>query len=77
MVVMGGFDSGVDGPDRPGLSDDEIRELITTQATLADRVAIQEVFGSVKTMLIEMFDECYVIVTKFVSTTATTAIAAA
>lgn len=43
MVVTRGSDSGVDGSDSPRLSDDEIRELITTKVTLAVKEVIRGV----------------------------------
>lgn len=67
MVVMRGSGSGADGMERPRFNNDEIRELITTQVTLAIKDVIPEVSGSVKTTLIKMFDECYVFVTKAVA----------
>lgn len=52
---------------------DEIRELITTQVTLSVREAILKVFRSIKTILLELFDERFVVV--LVGTTTSTTIA--
>lgn len=41
------------------MSDDEIHNLISAHVTLVIRVAIPELFGSLKTTLIELFDERY------------------
>lgn len=73
MVVTTGSGSSVDGLERPGLSDDEIRELITTHVNLVVIMAIAKVFVFIKTILIKMFDERCVVVTEdvVVATTAT------
>lgn len=55
---------GVDSMERAGLSDDVIREIISTLVTLAIRAAIPELFGFARTTLIEIFDEYYSSVTK-------------
>ena len=60
LVTTRGPGFSVDGLESPGLGKDEICELITTYVTLVVRVAILEVCGSIRTMLIEMFDEHYV-----------------
>lgn len=44
---------------RQGLTNDEIREMITAQVTMAVREATLEVFESTKTTMIEMFDKRY------------------
>ena len=57
MTVTRGLVSGAYGLERPGLTDDEIRKIITTQVTLAVREVIPKMFGSFKTVMIELFDE--------------------
>ena len=44
---------------------------------MAVKEAIPEVFGSVNTMMIKMFDECYAILTKATVVVATTGFAIA
>lgn len=51
---------------RAGLEEEEIPRIITTEVALAIREAIPELFGSVKTVLIEEFDWRYVAVTQVV-----------
>lgn len=55
MAITVGSRSGAGGPVRPGLTDEEIRDMITTQVTMAVRKDIPEIFGSIKTMIIEFF----------------------
>lgn len=74
MVVKRGSDSLVDGLKRPGLSGDEIQELIATPVTVVVREAIPEMSGSVKTILVEMFDEHYVANTEDATAVATSSI---
>lgn len=61
------------GLERQGSSDDEIRRIISVGVVVTVPEAIPEVFGSIKTMMIEMFDERYVVVIEVVvaATTAT------
>ena len=59
MVFIRCSGSGSSGPKRPGLTDDDIRELIATEVLVAVQGAIPEVFGSIKTVMIELFDERY------------------
>lgn len=59
-----------------GIGDDKIHKIIETKASAAVREAIPEVFRFIKTVMIEMFDECYVVVTKAAATIATTTISA-
>ena len=73
-MVTRGSRSGANGLERPGLSDNDIRELITTYVTLVVMEAILMVFKNVKTTLIDMFDESYVAITKAISATATATI---
>lgn len=67
MVTTRRSGSGSDGPVRRGLDKDEIRLLITTQVTFAVRQVILKVFRYIKTTMIEIFDERYVVVTEVVS----------
>lgn len=64
MAIMRGSRSRVDGSERPRLTDDDILEMITTQVTKVVREAILEMFGSIKTVMIEIFDERYGAVTE-------------
>lgn len=52
MVMTRGFGSGVSGPERPQMINDEIRNLISTRVTFAVREAIIELFRSIKTTLL-------------------------
>lgn len=61
--------------ERSGTSDDEIHRIIVADMAPAVREAILEVFGSIKTMMIELFYECYTVVTKAASTSAITTVA--
>ena len=51
------FTRGFGDHDRPGLTDGDIRELIANEVVAAVRSAIPEVFRSIKTVMIELFDE--------------------
>ena len=55
MMSTRGSGLGVGGPERPGFSDDDIREFIATEVAPAFRGAIAEVFASIKTVMIELF----------------------
>lgn len=48
--------------------DDDIWEMITTHVTMIVREAITEVFGSIKTTMIKLFEERYAIVTEAAAT---------
>lgn len=65
-----------DNLDRPGMSE-AIREMIATQVTMAVGEAISEMFGSVKTTMTELFDECYVAISKVTAAVATIVITVA
>lgn len=58
-----GLGLGTSGLDRLGLSDDEIVDLISTQVTSTIKEAIPELFDSIKTRLIDMFNNPYADVT--------------
>lgn len=77
MAITRSLGSGADGLKKPGLTDSEICEMITTQMTMAVMEAILRMFGSVKTAMIEMFDERYVVVTEVDAVTGTTIVATA
>ncbi|XP_023771156.1 ras-related protein SEC4-like, partial [Lactuca sativa] len=64
-------------PGSSGTSDDEICRMIHEEVATAIREAIPELFGSVKTTLIEAFDKRYVVVTEEAAAAATTAVATA
>lgn len=61
MVLMRGSSSGVGvgGHDRPGLTKDQIMELISSEVVIALRGSIPELFGSIKAAMIEIFDDRY------------------
>ena len=82
MVVTGGSGSiagGLGGgePVRLVVLDDEIRNLITVEVVAAVQGAMSEMFGSVKTVMIKLFDERYVVVTDATIAVAAVAIATA
>lgn len=58
------------------MTDDDIRDLITTKVVVVVRCAIPEVFGSIKTAMIELFNEGYFILSEVVVVAATTTVAA-
>ena len=66
MVFTRGPCSGsrASGPDRPGGTDDHIHEMIATEVATAVRGLIPEFIGSIKTSMIELFDDCYVALTE-------------
>ena len=61
MVFIRGSSSGsrVSGPDRLGLTDNWIREIIATEVAFVVRRSIPEMFGSIKTVVIELYDDHY------------------
>lgn len=71
MAITRGSGSGANVSERLGLTGDEIHEMITTQVTMSVREAIPEIFGYVKTTVIELFDELYAFVSELVVVTAT------
>ena len=64
-------------PESSGVSDEEIRRLIHEEVAAAIRAEIPEMFGDIKTTLIETFDERYAALTEAVAAAATAAVAAA
>ena len=64
-------------PESSGVSDEEICRLIHEEVGAAIRAEIPEMFGSIKTTLIESFDERYAALTDVVVAVATTSVAAA
>lgn len=74
MAITRGSGSGANVSERLGLTGDEIHEMITTQVTMSVREAIPEIFGYVKTTVIELFDELYAFVSELVVVTATVAV---
>ena len=65
------------GASSSGVSDEEIRQMIHDEVAAAIRAGIPEMFGSIKTMLLETFDERYATVTKAAAAATTTAVATA
>ena len=63
-------------PETSGVSDEELRQMIHDEVATAIRAEIPDMFGSIKTTLIETFDERYASVNEVVATAATAAVAA-
>lgn len=57
--ITRGYASGAGEPEGTRLIDNEIHEMITTQVTMVVTKVIPEMFGSVNTMTIMLFDERY------------------
>lgn len=49
------------------MSDDEIHRIIAMEVVVTVKEVVPEVFGSIKTVMIEMFDERYATVTQVVA----------
>ena len=66
MVFMrrSGFGSGSGSQDRLGLIDDQIQELISTEVANSVCGSTPELFGSIKTTMIELFDDRYATLTE-------------
>ena len=64
-------------PESSETSDEEIRRIIHEEVAAAIRAEIPEMFGSIKTTLIETFDEHYAALSEAAVAAATAAIAAA
>ena len=64
-------------PESNGVSDEEIRRLIHEEVAAVIRDEIPEMFGDIKTMLIETFDERYAALTEAVAAAVTAVVAAA
>ena len=62
MVVTQG--SGSNNPKRPSASNDEIGKIIVAEVAATIREAIPEMFGFVRTILIETFYERYAAITE-------------
>ena len=60
-----------------GVSDEELRQMIHDEVAAAIRAEIPEMFGSIKTTLIETFDKRYAALSDVVVAAATAAVAAA
>ena len=71
MVFTKGSGSGVGGQDRPWLTHDQIGELITTEVATTLMGSIPEMFGSIKTTMIELFNDFYVSLIEAVAAAAT------
>lgn len=76
MLIIRNLGSKASAQERPGLIDEEILEMITTQVIMAVREVTLEVFRSIKTDMIEMFDERYVAVIEVVVATTIVVVAA-
>ncbi|XP_023749108.1 acetylornithine aminotransferase, chloroplastic/mitochondrial [Lactuca sativa] len=59
-------------PKTSGVSNEELRQMIHDEVVTVIRAEIPDMFGSIKTTLIEMFDERYAAVTEVVAAAATT-----
>lgn len=68
MVMTRGSGSSVGVQDGSRLSDDVIRDLISAKVTVIVREAIPEIFGCIKTTLIEIFNECNTSIVDFATT---------
>ena len=64
-------------PESSGTSDEEIRRIIHEEVAAAIRAEIPEMFGSIKTTLIETFDERYAALSEAAVAAATAVVAAA
>ena len=64
-------------PEASGVSDEELRQMIHNEVATAIRAEISEMFGSIKTTLIETFDERYATVIEAIAAAATAPVAAA
>ena len=62
MVVTRGL--GSSNPERLSVSDDEIRMIVASEVATTIREAIPEMFGFVRTILIETFYERYAAITE-------------
>ncbi|KAL7584909.1 uncharacterized protein LOC128127083 [Lactuca sativa] len=65
------------GASTSGVSDEAIRQMIQEEVAAAIRAEIPEMFGSIKTTLMETFDERYAALTEAATAAATAAVAAA
>lgn len=76
MVFMrgSGSGSGVGGQDKMGLPNYKIREMIVAEVATALQGSIQELFGPIKNVMVEVFDDIYVALTDTNVGTATTAV---
>lgn len=57
MAITRGSGSGAVVPEKTWLTDDEVHEMITTQVTMEVKEVILEIFGSIKTIIIDLFDK--------------------
>ena len=64
-------------PEASGVSDEELRQMIHDEVAAAIRAEIPKMFGSIKTTLMETFDEPYAVVTEAAAAATKTAVAAA
>ena len=71
MVFARGSRLGVSGQDRPGFIKDQVKEMIHAEVVYIVWGQIPELFGSIKTVMMEFFDQRYVALSKSVAATAT------
>ena len=64
-------------PSTSSVSDEEIRQMIHEEVAAAIRAEIPEMFGSIKTTLMQTFDERYAALTEAAAAAATAAVATA
>nr|KAJ0200926.1 hypothetical protein LSAT_V11C600339460 [Lactuca sativa] len=55
-----GLRAGASGQDRPGLTEDQVQEMNHAEVISILRGQIPELFGSIKTVVMELFDDRYV-----------------
>ena len=64
-------------PEASGVSDEELRQMIHDEVVAVIRAEILDMFGSIKSTLIETFDERYAAVTEAAAAAATATVATA
>lgn len=65
------------GQDRPGLTEDHVREMTHVEVVSIVRGQIPELFGFIKTDMMEFFDDRYTALSEAAAAAAATAIVAA
>ena len=71
-----GSGSGTGSQDRPTLTEDRVREIICEEVVEIVRGQIPEMFGSIKTAMMEYFDDIYAALAETAAATATSAVTA-
>lgn len=77
MVFTRGFGSGASVQDRPRLTKDQVKEMIHAKDVSIVRGQIPNLFGSIKTSMMEFFDDRYNALSKADVVAATVVFAAA